>query len=688
MAFGDGTRRFYIFFDLNESANLTAQLLSSSNVTYALSLSADEVLKYHLHEMIYDPGTSLATYRFDGRVIATWSGQVSPGQSNQVMWGANGSSGHGAMDYHRAQFEISGQGAIAAYNAGLEGAPVTAPAPTNQGWTRVASGLPGLESDRSPDDEFIHPAAVTGSASSLRAGQATLNASINPNGWPAACWFQHGPTTSYGTATPMTPLGNGTVFVMASYPLTGLPRDVTYHFRVVASNSVGTVVGNDMSFTVLNSPLVPSGRSGGGQPFDLRQPSLELNYILCTNGSFPSLDGHFEQPFLGEVRLFAGNFAPAGWSLCQGQLLNITDNEALFDILGTTYDGDGVTTFGLPDMRLRTVVGTGTGPGLSPWTLGERYGFAQWTLSVTALPTHTHTLPPPYALSGPAGGSQAHPNQQPSLALSCLIRLQGTFPGPGQTVLEPFLGQMPIFAGNYGGAGISFASGQLLPINQNQALFSLLGTTYGGDGQTTFKLPDLRGRTPLGGGPGPWPLGQTTGSENVILLQTQMPAHQHAVPCVPPIEYTTGVAGGSQPQPLMQPSLAIQYLIAINGEVPSPSVQATNLMIGEIQLSAGTVVPAGWTTCNGQLLQVGAYPALFSVISNHFGGDGITTFALPALAGRIPVGSDERSMRRDLRSRAGGADRRRNAGARSRGPGARFRFLDHGVRPEQFGRGV
>src|ERR1051326_6787775 len=84
MAFGDGTRRFYVFFDLDASGNLTAQLVSSSNVTYTMTLPAPDVLKYHLHESFYDPVANQATYRFDGNVIASWSGDVSTSQSNQV----------------------------------------------------------------------------------------------------------------------------------------------------------------------------------------------------------------------------------------------------------------------------------------------------------------------------------------------------------------------------------------------------------------------------------------------------------------------------------------------------------------------------------------------------------------------------------------------------------------------------
>src|SRR5207253_89950 len=108
MAFGDGIHRFYIYFDLDSSGNLTAQLLSTSNVTYTMSLPAPDVLKYHLHELIYDPATARATYRFDGNVIASWSGDVSTSQSNQVMWGANSTTGRGEMHYHRAEFSITG----------------------------------------------------------------------------------------------------------------------------------------------------------------------------------------------------------------------------------------------------------------------------------------------------------------------------------------------------------------------------------------------------------------------------------------------------------------------------------------------------------------------------------------------------------------------------------------------------
>lgn len=95
--------------------------------------------------------------------------------------------------------------------------------------------------------------------------------------------------------------------------------------------------------------------------------------------------------YMAEIRMFAGNFAPRMWAYCAGQILSISQNTALFSLLGTTYGGDGQTTFALPDLQGRVPIGTGTGPGLSTVTLGEKDGTPTNTLSITNLPTHNHT---------------------------------------------------------------------------------------------------------------------------------------------------------------------------------------------------------------------------------------------------------------------------------------------------------
>ena len=97
------------------------------------------------------------------------------------------------------------------------------------------------------------------------------------------------------------------------------------------------------------------------------------------------------EPFVGEIRMFAGNFAPQGWAFCDGQLLSVNQNDALFSLLGTIYGGDGRTTFGLPDLRGRLPMHAGTGPGLSPQRMGSMGGQENVTLTVNEMPAHSHS---------------------------------------------------------------------------------------------------------------------------------------------------------------------------------------------------------------------------------------------------------------------------------------------------------
>ncbi|KAA0256357.1 phage tail protein [Acidobacteria bacterium ACD] len=161
------------------------------------------------------------------------------------------------------------------------------------------------------------------------------------------------------------------------------------------------------------------------------------------------------EPFLSEIRIMAFDFPPKGWALCNGQLLPINQNQALFALLGTTYGGNGQTTFGLPDLRSRVPIHFGSGH-----VLGERAGEEAHTLTVSEMPTHTHveratneaattnvptnallasvssnlylTPASPVAMAptavSTAGGSQPHENRQPYLVLSFCIALQGIFP--------------------------------------------------------------------------------------------------------------------------------------------------------------------------------------------------------------------------------------------------------------------
>ena len=167
------------------------------------------------------------------------------------------------------------------------------------------------------------------------------------------------------------------------------------------------------------------------------------------------------EPFVAEIRIFAGNFAPRGWAFCNGQLLPISQNTALFSLIGTTYGGDGRTTTALPDLQGRAPMHPGRGPGLTARRLGERGGVETVTLSEAQMPQHTHSMrarPAPGNRPGPAdnvparalgatpyhasaslvnmadealeatGGSQAHNNMQPLLAMNFIIALVGLYP--------------------------------------------------------------------------------------------------------------------------------------------------------------------------------------------------------------------------------------------------------------------
>lgn len=171
------------------------------------------------------------------------------------------------------------------------------------------------------------------------------------------------------------------------------------------------------------------------------------------------------QPYVGEIRMFAGNFAPAGWMLCEGQQLAIAENETLFQLIGTTYGGDGQETFNLPNLASCIPLHMGTGPDGTNYQIAEMAGVEQVTLTVQQMPLHNHPMlassslasspdplgavlaqsrtagvdlyledTPNSALAassvGATGGSQPHTNMQPYLCINFIISLYGIFPSP------------------------------------------------------------------------------------------------------------------------------------------------------------------------------------------------------------------------------------------------------------------
>ena len=333
--------------------------------------------------------------------------------------------------------------------------------------------------------------------------------------------------------------------------------------------------------------------------------------------------------YLGQVKLVPYDFVPRDFAECNGALLPIAQNTALFSVLGATYGGDARTTFGVPDLRDRVPVHqTPQDP------LGARGGAASVTLTVATMPQHAHPVmasteaATQTAISGnmlaaqaargtahyiassgstvdmtehaltKTGNGQPHENRQPSLVLRYIITTQGNYPSREGIVDidgEDYVGEIRAFGFNFAPRGWAMCDGQLMPINGNESLFTLIGTKFGGDGRTTFALPDLRGRVPVGAHE---PVGTTFGAETVKLQPTELPAHDHQTelgsgapdtgdPAGAMIAsgasilndgpFDTSFAAGTvgapvpngQPHGNMMPYLAVNYCICLVGLFPS-----------------------------------------------------------------------------------------------------------------------
>jgi microcystin-dependent protein len=231
-------------------------------------------------------------------------------------------------------------------------------------------------------------------------------------------------------------------------------------------------------------------------------------------------------------------------------------------------------------------------------------------------------------------------NYQASRALTQLFALQGVYPSRDGGDSGGFpLGSIRTFAGNFamGGQG---AEGQLLQISQNTAVFSLLGAMYGGDGISTFALPDLDGLTMIGGAPLEYFGRPPIGSSGITLSSDQLPA---------------SLGGGSEFIDNYQPSQPVTYLIREGGIFPSPEGGGGIDMMGEIVPFAGNFVPGGYLEAAGQILQIADHETLFQLIGTTYGGDGV--HRLPA------AGSARPHHRRGVPAIAS----RRNRGAGGRG---------------------
>ncbi|GGG00739.1 hypothetical protein GCM10010912_51980 [Paenibacillus albidus] len=344
-----------------------------------------------------------------------------------------------------------------------------------------------------------------------------------------------------------------------------------------------------------------------------------LNWLAGTKTAYAS---DIYQPIVGEISMFAGNFAPQGWAICDGSVLHISQNEVLFQLIGTTYGGDGQVTFQLPDLRGRAAM------HVSPQTpLGSSGGVESVTLKSSEMPAHTHDVyghaswgnknspegavwakssASNYMEGGTAGNmgrsevkmageGLPHDNMMPYLPINFVIALEGMYPSVMNA--DSYLGEIRLVAFNMIPNGWYACNGAILSIQNNTALFSILGTMYGGNGSTTFALPDLQARVPVHYNSN-YPLGYKGGERNHTLTVQELPAHNHsisatttAVDTASPVDAGFGAtpvsayhhtpdvkmgdallpSGSSQPHENMQPYLTLNYLICGAGIFPSRS---------------------------------------------------------------------------------------------------------------------
>lgn len=345
---------------------------------------------------------------------------------------------------------------------------------------------------------------------------------------------------------------------------------------------------------------------------------------------------------LGEIRIFAGNFAPYGWALCDGQSLAIAGNSDLYSLIGTTYGGDGVNTFKLPNLNARVAVGAGT-TSTSTYLIGQSGGASALTLSTSNLPPHTHAIGFPLNLNtgtsdSPVAGipaatsanaysntndsymasdfvqtnslsnygfSQSFQNMQPSMTLNYIICLNGVY----NDFSDAYCGEIKLMA--YGGnnlpSNVIPCDGRTLSISTYSALYSLLGVHFGGNGTSTFAIPDLRGKIPIGQGTGSYGtfvMGSTGGTETETLSIANMPAHAHVGTAT--LKVYSGIGNSNTPvhsYPAIQPQRGKEFATTSTG---------TKIDLGASG-SVGNSVPINnmqsYTAIQYVIIAIGLYPS-------------------------------------------------------------------------------
>ena len=462
----------------------------------------------------------------------------------------------------------------------------------------------------------IGTSLTTGTSNSVLIPYA-LTYTAGANGTLSGIMIQLVLSSGSGTAVTAVP-ATGYRFVNWSDSSTTNPRTDT---NVTANKSVTA------NFTA-GYTLTAAAGANSPAPVDTTNPSLALNWMICLSGVYPDRDGggavsSADGPYLGEIRCVTFDsliyFVP-----CDGRLIPISQNTALYSLLGTTFGGNGYTTFALPDLRGRVPVGVS--PGNPQYEIGVAGGQESVTLNSSQLPSHSHSIT---VAPNSTGANQALSNQQPYLALNIGIQGGGTFSSTGWIRVFPY---------NFTPSGFYPCTGGLEQISSNETLFAQIGTTFGGNGNDTFGLPDLRGRSLLGSGAGAGltsrQIGESSGASSLTLTASQLPSHSHALAVG-----TTGITGSDTALNKTQPSLALKPMIAMQGIYGG--IGSPDPALGEVRFFAQSSTTTGFVNCDGALKSISQYTALFSLFGTAFGGNGTQNFALPDLQGHRAVSTGQ-----------------------------------------------
>ncbi|MBX7208624.1 MAG: tail fiber protein [Verrucomicrobiaceae bacterium] len=270
-----------------------------------------------------------------------------------------------------------------------------------------------------------------------------------------------------------------------------------------------------------------TGLTGGGQAYNHQQPYLVLNFAMQNSGSFGST--------MTWIRLFAFGNTPDGFFPCTGGTASTALYSALNALIFNTFGGDGFATFGIPDLRGRSPVGKGTGPSMTPRTIGVSGGSSTHTMTESEMPAHHHSLTS--GNTGDTGGSAAIDQMDQFLPLTHGIANVGMFLFSDDS---PALGEMRWYARSNVPAGYLQCDGASLSTSTEASLFSVLSNVFGGNGTSNFNAPDFRGRfvggTGTGTGLGTYALGQYSGAESLVLSANELPSHTHSLVTAPEID--------------------------------------------------------------------------------------------------------------------------------------------------------